>query len=116
MLAEMSRIIGRVTSGPPPKRFHGPIPKPSPRSPPRQASPLDGTARAELPIRAASPEAYIAAGQEHPMSLAVRPVVERAGVADQVRAAMTAVLRDANEDPDGFLVHSPYAVHTLRIG
>jgi hypothetical protein len=29
---------------------------------------------------------------------------------------MTEVLRKANEDPDGFLVHSPYVVHELRAG
>ncbi len=28
---------------------------------------------------------------------------------------MTSVLRDANEDPSGFLVHSPYVVHELRV-
>ena len=33
-----------------------------------------------------------------------------------VREAMTAVLREANEDPGGFLVHSPYVVHELRAG
>jgi ubiquinone/menaquinone biosynthesis C-methylase UbiE len=75
---------------------------------------LDATTRAELPIRAASVEAYIATGEEHPMALAVRPVAEQAGVADEIRDAMTAVLRKANEDPDGFLVHSPYVVHELR--
>ena len=49
------------------------------------------------------------------MALAARPVVERAGVGDEVREAMTAVLREANEDADGFLVHSPYVVHELRL-
>jgi hypothetical protein len=77
---------------------------------------LDETTRAELAIRADSPEGYIAAGQEHPMAIATRPVIERAGVADEVREAMTAVLREANEDPAGFLVHSPYVVHELRAG
>ena len=27
---------------------------------------------------------------------------------------MIDVLREANEDPGGFLVHSPYVVHELR--
>jgi hypothetical protein len=27
---------------------------------------------------------------------------------------MTEVLREANEDPHGFLIHSPYVVHVLR--
>jgi hypothetical protein len=29
---------------------------------------------------------------------------------------MTSVLREANEDPDGFLIHSPYVVDELRSG
>jgi hypothetical protein len=29
---------------------------------------------------------------------------------------MLEVLRDANEDPSGFLVHTPYVVHELRAG
>jgi hypothetical protein len=29
-------------------------------------------------------------------------------------AEMLAVLREGNEDPDGFLVHSPYVIHELR--
>ena len=58
--------------------------------------------------------ALLAAGSEHPMSLAVRPALERAGLAEQARAALIAVLRDANEDPSSFLVHSPYVVHKLR--
>jgi hypothetical protein len=48
------------------------------------------------------------------MALATRPVIERAGVAGEVRDAMTAVLREANEDPAGLLVHSPYVIHDLR--
>jgi hypothetical protein len=50
------------------------------------------------------------------MALAVRPLIERAGAADEVRDAAMSVLREANEDPDGFLVHSPYVVHELRSG
>src|SRR5215217_8025755 len=34
------------------------------------------------------------------MALATRPVIERAGVGDEVRQAMTAVVREANEDPE----------------
>jgi hypothetical protein len=41
-------------------------------------------------------------------------VIERACVGDEVRNAMTDALREANEDPGGFLVHSPYVVHELR--
>lgn len=114
MLTAMGRIVGRVTGAPPRQRF--------PWADPAALAPvaadaglvLHATTRAELPIRAASPEAYIAAGQEHPMALAARPAVEQAGAADELRAAMTAVLRDANEAPGAFLVHSPYVVHELR--
>jgi hypothetical protein len=28
---------------------------------------------------------------------------------------MIGVLREANEDPNGFLIHSPYVVHVLRV-
>ena len=50
------------------------------------------------------------------MALAVRPVIERAGAGDEVREAVLSVLHEANEDADGFLVHSPYVVHELRHG
>jgi len=68
---------------------------------------LAATDEAELAIRAASPEAYVEAGSEHPMALAMRPALDRAGVAEEAREAMVGVLRDANEDRFGFLVHSP---------
>lgn len=54
------------------------------------------------------------AGQEHPMALAARKVVQQHDVETEVQHAMTAVLRAANEDAAAFLVHSPYAVHQLR--
>lgn len=114
MLAAMGRIMGRVTSAPPPKRIQWADPHVIAGLADDAGLVVDETTRAELPIRAASPEAYIAAGQEHPVALAMLPVIERAGVGDEVREAMTTVLRKANEDPDGFLVHSPYVVHELR--
>jgi hypothetical protein len=46
--------------------------------------------------------------------LFVRPVIEQAGAGQEVQDAMVAALREANEDPQGFLVHSPYVVHELR--
>jgi SAM-dependent methyltransferase len=116
MLAAMGRIIGRVTSAPPPKRVRWADPDVIAALADEAGLVLDETTRAELAIRADSPEGYIAAGQEHPMAIATRPVIERAGVADEVREAMTAVLREANEEPAGFLVHSPYVIHELRAG
>ena len=115
MIGEMRRVVGRVTQHAPPKRFAWADPEALASLVADAGLVLDGSTQGELAIRAASPEAYIAAGQEHPMSLAVRPVVEGAGVGDELREAMTAVLRDANEEPHGFLVHSPYVVHELRV-
>lgn len=114
MLTAMGRIVGRVTQSPPPKRF--------PWSQQAAVEELAGgaglslhsTSTAELAIRDSSPEAYVAAGREHPMALAVKPVLERAGATTEVEAAMISALREGNEDPDGFLVHSPYVVHELR--
>jgi SAM-dependent methyltransferase len=114
MLSAMGRIIGRVTSEPPPTRFAWADREVVAALAEEVGLVVHDTTRAELPIRAASPDAYVAAGAQHPMALAVRPVVERAGVADEVREAMTAVLAEANEDQHGFLVHSPYVVHVLR--
>lgn len=69
----------------------------------------------ELRIVAASPEAYLDASQEHhPMSVAARPLLERAGNAERVRERALAVLHDGNEDPHGFRVTSPYRVLELR--
>ncbi len=48
------------------------------------------------------------------MALTVAPVLEKAGADGEARGAMLDVLRDANEDPGAFLVHSPYVVHELR--
>jgi SAM-dependent methyltransferase len=114
MLAAMGGIVARVTSRPPRRRFPWADAEAVGATAGEVGLRLDLTAWAELPIRAASAEAYIAAGEEHPMALAVRPVAEKAGVGDEIRDAMTAVLREGNEDPDGFLVHSPYVVHELR--
>jgi SAM-dependent methyltransferase len=114
MLAAMGRILGRVTQAPPPERFLWSDPAAVDPLARRAGLALQTTSSAELAIRGSSPEAYVVAGQHHPMALSVRPVLERAGVGAEVEEAMTAVLREANEDPEGFLVHSPYVVHELR--
>ena len=41
-------------------------------------------------------------------------MLEHAGADAEARGAMLDVLREANEDPGAFLVHSPYVVHELR--
>lgn len=114
MLGAMGRIMRRVTQDPAPQRFAWSDTAAVASLAAEAGLALEETVRSQLPIRSASPESYVAAGQEHPMALAMRPVVERAGVGAELQAAMTAVLRDANEDPSGFLVHSPYVVHHLR--
>ena len=110
----MGRIVGRIAQAPPPQRF--PWSDPAALGPlaAGQGLALEATTTAQLTIRGSSPEAYVLAGQEHPMALAVRPVIERAGARAEVQEAMTAVLREANEDSERFLVHSPYVVHELH--
>ncbi|MGI9185719.1 MAG: class I SAM-dependent methyltransferase [Solirubrobacteraceae bacterium] len=114
MLGAMGRVVRRVTETPARTRFawHDP----DAMGPLAVAAGLElhATTPSKLAIRGSSPESYVAAGQEHPMARAVRPAVQRAGVEDEIREAMTAVLREANEDPDGFLIHSPYVVHEFR--
>ena len=65
----------------------------------------------QLSITAASPEAYLEANeQQHPVSVAGRPVLERAGTYGQVRNEALRILRQGNEDPQAFRVTSPYRV------
>lgn len=68
----------------------------------------------EVQFNGESPEAYYEAQeQNHPMSLGLRPVIEGAGLYDEVRREGIAVLRDGNEDPSAFRVTSPYRVLEL---
>lgn len=114
MLGAMGRVVRRVTEAPARPRFAWQDPDIVGPLAAAAGLELRATTPNELPIRGSSPESYVAAGQEHPMVQAVRDAVERAGVEDEIREAMTAVLREANEDPGGFLIHSPYVVHELR--
>ena len=69
---------------------------------------------ARLVIEGTSPEAYFAnAETHHPMSVASRPVLERAGTYPALREEAIAVLVDRNEDPAAFRVTSPYRVIRL---
>jgi SAM-dependent methyltransferase len=114
MLTAMGTIMRRLMPAPPPKRFAWSDPGVVAPLAAEAGITLESTIAGELAIRAASPEAYVAAGQEHPMAVAARPAVMQAGVGAEIADSMTAVLREANEDPDAFLVHSPYVVHELR--
>src|SRR3954453_1551589 len=67
-----------------------------------------------LAIEAESPEAYFALAEEHhPMSLAGRPLLERAGTYAALRQEALGVLRAGNEDAARFRVTSPYRVVRL---
>ncbi|WP_211340065.1 class I SAM-dependent methyltransferase [Solirubrobacter pauli] len=114
MLGAAGRVVARTSPKPPPKRFAWSDAAAVAGIAHDAGLELVSTDAAALPIRAASPEAYVDAGREHPMALAMRPALERAGTADEARAAMLAVLREANESPTAFLVHSPYVIHRLR--
>jgi SAM-dependent methyltransferase len=69
---------------------------------------------AELEITGESPEAQFGRNEHHPMSVAGRPVLERAGTYSEVREQALAILRDGNEDPQAFRVFSPYRVIEVR--
>jgi SAM-dependent methyltransferase len=69
----------------------------------------------QLSITGASPEGYFEAGEKHhPMSIAGRAVLERAGTYHHVRDEVLAILREGNEDPQAFRVSSPYRVIEVR--
>lgn len=68
----------------------------------------------DLRIVAESPEAYLAANQRHPMSVAASPLLEGAGTLEATRQRALAVLREGNEDPSAFRVTSPYRVIQVR--
>jgi SAM-dependent methyltransferase len=113
MIGAVGRIVARVTGSRPAPRiaWHDPAVV----GPLTQAAGLvlDTTTTHRLPIRAPSVEAYVDAGTDHPVAAAIMPAIRRAGAEDEMREAQLAVLRAANEDPDGFLVHSPYVLHRL---
>jgi len=72
------------------------------------------TASDRLAIRAGSVREYMAGTREHPMSIVTRPLLEGTDAGAQVAHSVFEILSEANEDPDAFLVHSPYVVHELR--
>ena len=53
-------------------------------------------------------------GENHPLAIAARPVLEGAGRADEVRDGMRRIYEEGNEDPDAFRITSPYTVAELR--
>jgi SAM-dependent methyltransferase len=53
-------------------------------------------------------------GENHPLAIDARPVLEEAGRADEVRQGMQRIYEEGNEDPDGFRLTSRYAVAELK--
>jgi SAM-dependent methyltransferase len=53
-------------------------------------------------------------GENHPLAVAARPVLERAGRADEVREGMRRIYEEGNEDPNAFRITSRYVVAELR--
>jgi SAM-dependent methyltransferase len=113
MLTVFGRAVGRATGAAPPKRFAW-----SDRDAVRSIAEPSGlalsTTHGELEIRAASPEAYVDAGREHPMAMDAWPILERAGLLDSLREEMIHELAAANEGAPELLIRSPYVVHELR--
>jgi SAM-dependent methyltransferase len=115
MLGALGRIVGRITQARPPQRFAWSDAAAVGAVADDVGLELRSSTTAELAIRHASPEAYVADGEQHPVALAARPIIEQASAAAEVREAMIGVLHEANEDPHGFLIHTPYVVHVLRV-
>lgn len=113
MLGAAGRVLARVTKSPARTRFAWAEADAVGEAASSAGLALVATTSSELEIRAASPEAYVEAGRQHPMSIATREVVRNAGVEAELRESMVRALRAGNEDPDALLVHSPYVIHEL---
>jgi SAM-dependent methyltransferase len=113
MLGAVGRIIARISDRRPAPRFAWNEPAALGPVAADAGLVLETTTAHELPIRAVSAEAYVDVNQHHPMAVAALPIVRGADAENELRAAQLSVLRDANEDPDAFLVHTPYVIHRL---
>ncbi len=116
MLASTGQIIARITGAHRPPRFRWSDAGVVASVAAEAGLELRHTTAAQLAIRESSVEAYVAATRTHPAALASLPLLARAGAEAEALDAMTAILREANEDPQGFLVHTPYVIHELRRG
>ena len=113
-LEVFSLAVAEATGAPAPERF--------PWHEPEAVAGLAAARGAEvlaheqrLAITASSPREYLELGErDHPLSAARRETLERAGTYAGTCERALAVLIGANEDPGGFLVHSPYRVIELR--
>jgi SAM-dependent methyltransferase len=68
-----------------------------------------------IPIHAPSVDEFMRIeGENHPIAIAARPVLEKAGRAEEIREGMRRIYEDANEDPDAFRITSRYVIAELR--
>jgi SAM-dependent methyltransferase len=73
--------------------------------------------RGEHPISFSAPsvEQFVEReGENHPLAVAARPALERAGRAEELRENLLRLYEEANEDPAGFRVTSRYVVAEIR--
>ena len=68
-----------------------------------------------ISITGPSPEEFIdRESQHHPLAVAARPAVERAGRGLELREGLLRIYREANEDPAAFKVTSRYVVAKIE--
>ncbi len=68
-----------------------------------------------MPFHAPSVDEFMRIeGENHPLAQAARPVLEKAGRAEEVREGMRRINEEGNEDPDAFRITSRYVVAELR--
>jgi ubiquinone/menaquinone biosynthesis C-methylase UbiE len=68
-----------------------------------------------ISFSAPSPEQFIdTEGENHPLAVAARPALEKAGRADELREGLLNLYEEANEDPDAFRVTSRYVIAEVR--
>jgi SAM-dependent methyltransferase len=117
-IAELTRTSGqimqRITGKSQPQRFAWHDPTVLSEVAASVGLTLVETERCMLPVRDDSPEAYVERNRTHPIAVAAQPALAAAGAVEEMSHAQLAIMRAANEDPDGFLVHSYYVVHLLR--
>ncbi|HEX5191821.1 MAG TPA: methyltransferase domain-containing protein [Solirubrobacteraceae bacterium] len=113
MLGAVGQIIARVSDARPAPRVAWHDPAVVGPLAAQAGLVLDTTTTHWLPIHADSVEAYVDSNLDHPVAAAILPAIRQAGAEDEMRQTQLSVLGAANEDPDAFLVHTPYVVHRL---
>jgi SAM-dependent methyltransferase len=53
-------------------------------------------------------------GENHPLAIAARPVLEGAGRAEELREGMRRIYEEGNQDPDAFRITSRYVVAEVK--